>query len=86
MESKTIQGLEKSLLDLLKVIGRPVQLEFTNEGGKEEYRMAEKIIRTRLTTACKSFFSNEARFGVLSENNGKALRDLRKEAGMTRFG
>ena len=31
-------------------------------------------------------FSNEAKFGVLSENNGKALRDLRKEADMTRFG
>ena len=45
MESKTIRGLEKSLVDLLKVIGRPVQLAFTSEGGKAEYRMAEKIIR-----------------------------------------
>ena len=45
MDSETIGGLEKSLVDLLKVIARPVQLEFTREGGTAENRIAEKIIR-----------------------------------------
>lgn len=83
MESKTIRGLKKSLVDLLKVTGRPLQLEFTSEGGKAEYRTAEKIIRKETKHLLANLFSNEAKFGVLSENNGKALRDFRKEADMT---
>lgn len=86
MESKTIRGLEKSLVDLLKVIGRPVQLEFLVKEERQSIAWLKRSLETRLNNCLQIFFSNEAKFGVLSENNGKALRDLRKEADMTQFG
>ena len=86
MESKTIRGLEKSLVDLLKVTGRPVRCNSLVKEERQSIAPLKRSLEKRLNTCLQIFFSNEAKFGVLSENNGKALRDLRKEADMTRFG